>query len=243
MVDSQITQNEHIVTAFEAELQQVTAHLAEMGGMAEANLAAAIAAIVKRDSGRAEQVIRTDPEIDAMELQVEHEAVRIIALRQPMASDLRDVIAAMRIAGDIERIGDLAKNIAKRALVLNKEAPVIGNFPIDRMGSEVQGQIDRVLLAYANRDAAAAVAVRDYDEHIDELHNSIFRELLTYMMEDPRTISRATHYLFIAKNLERIGDHATNIAETVYYLSTGEVLSDERPKGDVTSASMMTPEE
>ena len=239
MADYDTLQHEHIVTAFEAELQKISTRIAEMGGMAEANLAAAIEAIMKRDSERAEIVIRSDPEIDAMELVIEQEAVRIIALRQPMASDLREVIAAMRIAGDIERIGDLAKNIAKRALVLNKEEPVIGSFPIDRMGSQVQGQIDRVLLAYADRDAEASVAVRDYDEHVDQLHNSIFRELLTYMMEDPRTISRATHVLFIAKNLERIGDHATNIAETVYYLTTGQQLTDERPKGDDTSALLV----
>ncbi len=239
MADYDTLQHEHIVTAFEAELQKISTRIAEMGGMAEANLAAAIEAIMKRDSERAETVIRSDPEIDAMELVIEQEAVRIIALRQPMASDLREVIAAMRIAGDIERIGDLAKNIAKRALVLNKEEPVIGSFPIDRMGSQVQGQIDRVLLAYADRDAEASVAVRDYDEHVDQLHNSIFRELLTYMMEDPRTISRATHVLFIAKNLERIGDHATNIAETVYYLTTGQQLTDERPKGDDTSALLV----
>ena len=228
---------EHLVKSFEGELETLSTHVAQMGGVVEAVLQGAIDAVARRDSPLADRTIATDRCIDDFERQIEGEAVKILALRQPVGVDLRLTVSALRIANELERIGDLAKNLAKRALVLNREQPLRLTQGLVRMGRECLSQLKAVLDAYAARDVAAAEAVWRRDEEIDELYNSLFRELLTYMMEDPRTISLATHLLFVAKNLERVGDHATNIAEQVAYLAGGTFLGEDRPKGDETSTT------
>ena len=229
--------SEHLVKSYEGELEGISTNVAQMGGIAEALLQGAIDALQRRDSALADRMIESDRRIDDLERVIEGQAVKVLALRQPVGVDLRLTVTALRIANEIERIGDLAKNIAKRALVLNREQPVRLTQGLVRMGRDVLGQIKAVLDAYAARDAEAAMAVWRKDEEIDELYNSIFRELLTYMMEDPRTISLATHLLFVAKNLERAGDHATYIAEQVFYLTRGNYFGEERPKGDATASS------
>lgn len=230
---------DHTVKSFQEELDAIAASIAQMGGLTEAQLAGAIEAVSRRDSQLAERTVQDDRRIDTLEAEIEARAVRIIALRQPMASDLREAISAIKISSDLERIGDLAKNIAKRALVIQGDfdTPVRLIQGIARMGRLAQGQLKLVLDSFSNRDAQAAMEVWRGDEEIDEMYNSVFRELLTYMMEDPRTIGVCTHLLFIAKNIERIGDHATNIAETVRYFVTGERIADDRPKGDTTSTT------
>ena len=230
---------QHTVTAYGHELEELSTKLMQMGGLAEEQLAAAIDALRKRDDALAERTVAADVQIDEFEHVVEDQAVKLLALRQPMGSDLREVLAAIKICGDIERIGDLAKNLAKRALVLNKESPVPLTQGLSRMGFYGLRLLKDVLDAYIKKDASLAVAVWRSDEELDELYNSLFRELLTYMMEDPRTIGSCTHLLFIAKNLERIGDHATNIAETVHFMVEGAYISDDRPKGDVTSETQV----
>ncbi len=229
--------SEHTVKSYEGELEAISTSVAQMGGVAEALLQGAIDALQRRDSALADRMIESDRRIDELERVIEGQAVKILALRQPVGVDLRLTVTALRISNEIERIGDLAKNIAKRALVLNRENPVRLTQGLVRMGRECLSQIKAVLDAYAARDAEAAMAVWRRDEEIDELYNSIFRELLTYMMEDPRTISLATHLLFVAKNLERAGDHATNIAEQVYYLAKGAYIGEDRPKGDATASA------
>ncbi|KAB7741300.1 phosphate signaling complex protein PhoU [Parvibaculum sedimenti] len=230
---------DHTVKSFQEELDGITASIAQMGGLTEAQLAGAIESVSRRDSELAERTVQEDRRIDTLEAEIEARAVRVIALRQPMASDLREAIAAIKISTDLERIGDLAKNIAKRALVIQGDfdTPVRLIQGIARMGRLAQGQLKSVLDAFSNRDAQAALEVWRGDEEIDEMYNSVFRELLTYMMEDPRTIGVCAHLLFIAKNIERIGDHATNIAETVRYVVTGIPVADDRPKGDKTSST------
>lgn len=229
---------QHIVRSFQEELDGLAARIAQMGGLTEAQLAAAIEAVSRRDGELAERTVREDKRIDQMEREIEEHAVRLIALRQPVATDLREAISAIKISTDLERIGDLAKNIAKRAIVLQDfdgSAKLIQG--ISRMGHLAQTQLKHVLDAYSNREASVAMEVWREDEEIDAMYNSVFRELLTYMMEDPRTIGISTHLLFVAKNIERIGDHATNIAETVSYLVTGEWVNDTRPKSDTTSTT------
>jgi phosphate transport system protein len=230
---------QHTVKSFQEELDSLSANIAQMGGLTEAQLSAAIEAVVRRDSQLAERTILEDQRIDTLEAEIEAHAIRMIALRQPMAADLREAIAAIKISIDLERIGDLAKNIAKRAIVLQNDFEGANRLiqGISRMGRLAQRQLKHVLDAYSNREAQAAMEVWRDDEEIDAMYNSVFRELLTYMMEDPRTIGVSTHLLFVAKNIERIGDHATNIAETVSYLVTGEWVSDERPKSDTTSTT------
>jgi phosphate transport system protein len=230
---------DHTVKSFQEELDGISASIAQMGGLTEAQLAGAIESVSRRDTQLAERTVQEDRRIDILEQEIESRAVRVIALRQPMASDLREAISAIKISSDLERIGDLAKNIAKRALVIQGdfETPARLIQGITRMGRLAQGQLKSVLDAFSNRDAQIAMEVWRGDEEIDEMYNSVFRELLTYMMEDPRTIGVCTHLLFIAKNIERIGDHATNIAETVSYVVTGEYVSDDRPKGDKTSST------
>ncbi len=228
---------EHIVKAFTEQLEALAASVAQMGGLAEAQLADAIDAIAKRDSALAEKTIAGDPRIDALQSQIEDQALKLLALRQPMAIDLRETLAAIKIASELERVGDLAKNIAKRALVLNREPPIRLTQSLARMGRAALSQLKLVLDAYSDRDSAGAEAVWKNDGEIDEIYNSLFRELLTYMMEDPRTIGLCTHLLFVAKNIERTGDHATNIAETVYHMVTGGHLAIDRPKADVTSTT------
>jgi len=230
---------EHTVKAFDTELEALAAQVTEMGGLAEAQLAAAIESVVRRDTPLAERTIAEDVRVDQLGHKVEATAVRLLALRQPVASDLRETLAAIKMAIDLERIADLAKNVAKRALVLNREDPVRLTQSIGRMGRQCLHQLKQVLDSYGQRDASRALEVWRSDENIDELYNSLFRELVTYMMEDPRTIGLCAHLLFLAKNLERIGDHATNIAETVHFLVTGQYLDQERPKSDVTSLTQI----
>ena len=212
--------------------------IAEMGGLAERLIGDAIDALNRHDATLAESVIAQDAKIDLLQREIEEKAILTIARRQPMAIDLRDVVGALRVSNDLERIGDLAKNIAKRVTVLdtdlNLQTVMRG---VEHMSELVLTQIKDVLDSYAHRDVAKALEVWRGDEEVDAVNNSLFRELLTYMMEDPRNISVCIHLLFCAKNIERMGDHATNIAETIYYMVEGRALPDERPKGDLTSST------
>jgi len=227
--------SEHTVKAFTEQLESLAAAVSQMGGLAEAQLANAIEAIGRRDTALAESAVGGDKDVDALQQQIEERALRLLALRQPMAVDLRETLAAIKIASELERIGDLAKNIAKRAIVLNKEQPIRLTQSLARMGRAALSQLKLVLDSYSNRDSGGAETVWRQDGEIDEIYNSLFRELLTYMIEDPRTIGMCTHLLFVAKNIERTGDHATNIAEVVYHMVTGTHLATERPKADTTS--------
>jgi len=223
---------EHTVKAFSEELDAITQEVARMGGLAETAIADALAAVARRDTELAQIVIQRDPKIDAAQREIEKRATKFYALRQPMASDLRVVLTAWRIAGELERVGDLAKNIAKRALILNQDEPIQLTRSVERMGKIAGAHLKQVLDAYANRDVQAAINVWNADDNIDAHYNSLFRELLTYMIEDPRMISSCAHLLFIAKNLERIGDHGTNIAEYIHFLVTGEEIATQRPRAD-----------
>lgn len=219
----------HTVKAFDDELNQLRADVSEMGGIAEAAIRDSIQALVYRNSEAASEVVARDHRIDELEAEVERSVVNIIALRAPMADDLRDIVAALKIAGAVERIGDYARNIAKRV-------PSIGPSPIEplsllpQMGRMVGEMVKSVLDAFAARDPEKALAVCESDRAVDDFYNSIFRTLLTFMMESPHNITPATHLLFVAKNLERIGDHATNIAEMVFFAATGQRMS-ERQRG------------
>lgn len=231
-----ITRVDHTTKAFDADLQDITRKVAEMGGMAERQIADATRALVERDTDLAEQVIATDPAIDAMQHEIEEKAILTIARRQPMAVDLREIIGAMRVCNDLERIGDHAKHIGKRVVALDLDLhPQRLIRGVDHMASLVSTQLKQVLDAYASHDLATALVVWNGDEEVDALCVSLFRELLTYMMEDPRNITFCMHLMFCAKDIERIGDHATNIAETVYYMIEGRPITDQRPKGDTTS--------
>jgi phosphate transport system protein len=225
--------SEHIVRSYDIELQDLRRRISEMGGLAEKMLVDAISALVRRDTALAQSVIATDTRLDLLQREVEEHAILTIARRQPLAVDLRETISAIRVSGDVERIGDLAKNIAKRSLAIASQFQpqkiVLG---VQHMGDLVLAQLKDVLDAYAQQDTKVALDVWQRDGQIDALYTSLFRELLTYMMEDPRNISFCTHLLFCAKNIERIGDHTTNIAETIHYLVTGETLSIDRPKDD-----------
>ncbi len=234
----------HIVSSFDEELTRLNNIISQMGGLAESQLISAIRAISKRDSELAEQVIVSDLRIDKLEQEVQDFAVRVLALRQPMADDLRQVVTALKLSNDLERIGDLAKNIAKRAQVLNQIPPIRPVQVIPNMARLAQEIIKDVLDAYIENDAEKAQRVWARDQEVDDMYNSLFRELLTYMMEDPRNITASTHLLFIAKNIERIGDHATNIAETIYYRIKGEDLPvDGRPKNDAANFAVIEPNE
>jgi phosphate transport system protein len=221
---------EHIVKSYDEDLTRLNNTIARMGGLAESQMAQAIEALDRRDSDLAEQVIAGDNKVDNLEREVDEMTVRLFALRQPMAGDLRNIVAALKISSDLERIADYAANVAKRAIVLNQLPTVKPLFSIPRMGELVQTMIRDVLDAYVQRDADKAIDVWYRDEEVDEMYISLFRELLTYMMEDPRVITACTHLLFVAKNIERIGDHATNISETIYFLIHGKILADTRPK-------------
>ena len=233
---------EHIVKSFDEDLKKLDNIIAEMGGLAEVQLADAVDALIKRDTELADRVIAGDKKIDALETEMDNMATTTLALRQPMADDLRVTITALRTTSLIERIGDYAKNIAKRSVVLSQNPPLGPAKSINRMATLVQGMIKDVLDAYVARDVNKAEAVRARDADADLLHTSLFREILTYMMEDPRTITSCTHLLFVAKNLERIGDHATNIAENVYYLVNGALPTDEREKSDASSFTVVDPD-
>ena len=229
--------SDHIVRAYDEDLTSLKTMLAQMGGLAEDQLAKAIDALGRRDTLLADQVIAQDDKVDTLEINIEEKAILTIAKRQPMARDLREIMVAIRISSDLERIGDLAKNVAKRVHAISDALPRKLSSGLTRMGRLSLEQLKIVLDAYASMSEAKALEVWRGDEDIDALYNSIFRELLTYMMEDPRMIGLCTHLLFGAKNFERIGDHATNIAENVYYLVNGKPIREERPKKDNTSTT------
>jgi phosphate transport system protein len=231
--------SEHIVKSFSQELHRLSNLITQMGGVAEAQVEAAVRAVGRRDADIAADVVRADQRIDAYEREIDAETVRLLALRQPMGPDLREILSALKIAADLERIGDYAANIAKRAIALSQVPPTQPAAAIPRMGKLVQEIIKDVLDAYIERDVPKAVAAWERDEELDAHYNSLFRETLTYMMEDPRNITPCTHILFIAKNLERIGDHATNVAETIHFLVNGKHLRAVRPKGDTTSYAVL----
>jgi len=220
----------HTIKAFDDELDQLRGSIAQMGGLAEAAIAEAMRALVQRDLDGATKVVENDKKIDALEIEVERAAVQIMALRAPMADDLREVVAALKIAGVVERIGDYAKNIAKRVSAMGGAGNIQPLSLLPEMARIAGEMVGNVLNAFAARDADGAIAVCERDETLDGFYNSIFRTLLTYMMENPNNITQATHLLFIAKNLERIGDHATNVAEMVYFAATGQQMG-ERQRG------------
>jgi len=232
--------NEHTAKAFDADLQELTRKVAEMGGLAEKQTADAIEALTRRDTKLGTTVVSADVTVDALQREIEEKAILTIARRQPMAVDLREIVGALRVANDLERIGDLAKNIGKRVAVLDGDfSPQKLIRGVDHMSALVLGQLKQVLDAYASHDIASAMEVWKGDEEIDAMCTSLFRELLTYMMEDPRNITFCIHLMFCAKNIERIGDHATNIAETVYYMIEGHQITEQRPKGDTTAFANM----
>jgi len=229
---------DHTAKAFDADLQDLARLVSEMGGLAEKQVGDAIDALSKQDETLAMRVITADTKIDALQREIEERAVLTIAKRQPMAIDLRDIVGALRVANDLERIGDLAKNIAKRTPVIDRDIQLQQVMRgVEHMAELVLAQIKDVLDSYAHRDVNKALEVWRGDADIDAVNNSLFRELLTYMMEDPRNITLCIHLVFCAKNIERMGDHATNIAETVYYMVEGRPLADERPKGDTTASA------
>ena len=233
--------SEHIVKSYDEELRRLSNTITEMGGLAESQLAGAIDAVVKRDSELAGNVVEGDAKVDQLQHDLDNLAVRLLALRQPMARDLREVFAALKIGSDLERICDYAANVAKRSIALNQSPPVRPVYGLPRMAHLAELLVKDVIDAYVARDADKAYAVWVRDAELDEMYSSLFRELLTYMMEDPRNISACTHLLFMAKNIERIGDHATNIAEDLYYLVHGTRIAEARPKGDLSSLEIVTP--
>jgi phosphate transport system protein len=230
------TRVDHTAKAFDTDLQEITRKVAEMGGLVERQISDAVQALAERDLELGERVMATDPAIDALQREIEEKAILTIARRQPMAIDLREIVGAMRVANDLERVGDHAKHIGKRVVALD------GDFypqklirGVEHMSELVLAQLKQVLDAYASRDLQSAMAVWKGDEEVDAMCTSLFRELLTYMMEDPRDITFCMHLMFCAKDIERMGDHATNIAETVYYMVEGRPITDQRPKGDPTN--------
>jgi phosphate transport system protein len=230
--------DQHTAKAFDVDLQDLARMVAEMGGLAEKQIAESVDALARRDGKLAQRVVALDPSVDGLQREIEERAILTIARRQPMAVDLREIVGALRVSNDLERIGDLAKNIAKRVIALGPASyPTQVIRGVEHMADLVLGQVKQVLDAYARRDVPQAMEVWRGDEEIDAVNNSLFRELRTYMMEDPRNITFCTHLLFCAKNIERMGDHATNIAETVYYIVEGRALADERPKGDTTAST------
>ncbi|WP_422028639.1 phosphate signaling complex protein PhoU [Roseovarius sp.] len=226
----------HIASAFDRDLETIQAHIMKMGGLVEDAILKAATSLETRDEELAEQVRKADRAIDELEEQINEEAARIIAVRQPAAVDLRVILSVMKIASNLERIGDYAKNMAKRTTVLSQMGQIHGaTASIRRMAKEVERMLKDVLDAFVQRDAGTAREVMHRDEDVDQMYNALFREFLTFMMEDPRNITACMHLHFIAKNTERMGDHATNIAEQVIYLVTGEIPEDKRPKSDRTS--------
>jgi phosphate transport system protein len=235
---------EHIVKSYDEDLRRLENMIAEMGGMAEMQLADAVEALVRFDTDAAAEIVKRDKRIDALEMEIDDFIIKLMALRQPLAEDLRNVITGLKISSNLERIGDYSKNIAKRTSTLSQSSmtPVLVKGPIgtiSRMARIVQEMIKNVLDAYIARDADKADDVRAKDEEVDQLHSSLFRELLTYMMEDPRNITPCTHLMFVAKNVERMGDHVTGIAEQVHFMVHGALPDEERIKGDSTSSMMV----
>ena len=226
---------QHIVSSYDEELKYILRRISEMGGQAERMVEQAVSALIRSDWGLAQSVVADDILLDSLQREVDERAIMTIGKRQPMARDLREIVGAIRISSDLERIGDLGKNIAKRVIAVHDHAqPVQLVRGLEHMSELALDQLKNVLDVYATRDHLRAVEIRTADAEIDAMYTSLFRELLTYMMEDPRNITACTHLLFSAKNIERIGDHATNIAETVYYINTGSQMETERPKGDST---------
>ncbi len=224
--------NEHTIKRFDEELERLNATINEMGGLTEAQFSKSLDAVRERDTAEAEQVIADDARVDALDEQVQQLTVQLLALRQPMAVDLRVVLSSIKIAAALERIADYAKNTAKRSIVLSQgTAPASAVVGIDRLGRLVRSALKDVLDAFANDDVEKAHDVWQRDEEIDQVYTGLFRELLTYMMEDPRNITACTHLLFMAKNIERAGDHVTNIAELVSFRQTGRSFAEVRPKG------------
>jgi phosphate transport system protein len=221
----------HIVKAFSEELEQLSADVAAMGGLAEAMVADALEAAVTRDGGLARQVVARDVQVDDMQRDIEKKIIRLLALRQPIAQDLRVCIAALKIVADLERVGDLAKSIARRVPTLNESEPTPFTGSVERMGKLVLSHLHQVLDAYATGETSRAVGVWERDDDVDEHYNALFRDLVSAMSEDAGMIGPGAHLLFVAKNLERIGDHATNIAEVIHYLVTGREIASERPRG------------
>jgi phosphate transport system protein len=221
------------VRSYDEQIEELRTLVSQMGGMAEAQVADTMLALVRRDVDAALEVVARDAEIDRLEADAERLAVTIIALRSPMADDLREIVAALKISAIIERIGDYAKNIAKRVPVLTQSAPVGPAVIVPEMARAAAAMVRQALDAFVTRDSALALQVMERDQQVDDFYNSLFRSLLTYMMENPHHITPSAHLLFVAKNLERIGDHATNIAEMVHFSVTGEHLTD-RPKSDFT---------
>ncbi|CUS44466.1 phosphate signaling complex protein PhoU [Sphingomonas sp. QA11] len=218
--------SEHTVKAFDDDIGELRGLIAEMGGLAEQAIGAAIQALQRHDLEAAARIVADDKKIDALEMRVEQLAVRIIALRAPMAVDLREVVAALKIAGVVERIGDYAKNIAKRVPLIDSHGDIEPLSVLPAMATLAAALVHDVLDAFAARDADAAVSVCERDKAVDDFYNSLFRVLVTHMMENPKTIGQVAHLLFIAKNLERVGDHATNVAEMVYYAATGTHMAE-----------------
>jgi phosphate transport system protein len=231
----------HIVKSYEAELKRLRDLLVEMGGLVEAQLAAATTAVLDWDLDSATRTVEQDPAVDALEREVEQFVIRLLALRQPVAQDLRQIVAALKVSSDLERIGDYAANIAKRSIVLSQFSLPFKLSGFAHMARLVQENLKLVVDAIGDGDADKASQVWRGDEAVDDIYTAIFRELVTYMMEDARNITPCTHLLFIAKNMERVGDHATNIAEIVHFAATGESLPDQRPKGESANYAVIRP--
>lgn len=230
---------EHVVKSYDLELKRLRGLLTEMGGIVESQVALAAEAIMNRDAAAATRAVEEDPKVDALEREAEQFVIRLLALRQPVAEDLRRIVASLKVTTDLERIGDYAANVAKRSIVLAQFSLPYSLAGLAHMARLVQQNLKTIIDALGDNDIDKAVEVWRGDQVVDDLYNALFRELITYMMEDPRNITPCTHLLFIAKNLERIGDHATNIAEVVYYAVKGETLPDTRPKGDTSAYAVV----
>jgi phosphate transport system protein len=236
-------QSEHLVKSFDQDLKRLTDMLIRMGGIVENQVVLASEAVMERNAEAASRTVEEDVKVDALEREVDAFVIRMLALRQPMAADLRHIVAGLKITGDLERIGDYASNVAKRSIVLAQFPAPYSLGGLASMLGLVQGQLKSIIDALGSNDSDKAIEVWRSDRAVDDIYNTIFRELITYMMEDPRNITPCTHLLFIAKNLERIGDHTTNIAETIYYAVKGEVIPDVRPKGDTSVYAVVRPKE
>jgi phosphate transport system protein len=230
------TGTSHTLKAFDEDIDQLRALISQMGGLAEHSIAEAMRCLMQRDVEGARTVVAADRKLDALETEAEGRVVRLIALRAPMADDLRDVVAALKIAGVVERIGDYAKNIARRVEALEGGGRIKPLSMLPEMARVAAEMVHNVLDAYVERDAAKAVSVCERDKTLDDFYNSIFRALLTFMMENPQNITESAHLLFVARNLERIGDHATNIAEMVFFAATGERIAEREKGGDPAMA-------
>jgi phosphate transport system protein len=233
----------HTMKSFDAELNKLKDMIARMSGLAEAQLIATLQAMTERDSDQAAQVVADDVKVDALERQASEQVMRLLALRTPLADDLRMAVTGLKLSGELERVADNAASCAKRVMVLNQLPSVAPVRAVTRMGWLAVELLKEVTDAYLSHDAERAMVVWRRDQELDDLYSSLFRELLTYMLEDPRNITACTHLMFLAKNIERIGDHATNIAEMTYFLVTGHPISEQRPKRDVSSSTVPNSDE